>query len=96
MAPNQQYRIKGRLELWMLVVSIIAVVSAPAAAFLTFKVTVESELKQSVSAIGDHELRIRALEDERTELARVLSRLDQSATDLVKKVDRIEAKLDTK
>jgi predicted RND superfamily exporter protein len=94
MAPAQHERIKGRLELWMLVVSIIAVVSAPAAAFLTFKVTVESELKQSMLSVDDHEQRIRQLESERTELVRVLSRLDQTTIDLVKKVDRIEAKID--
>lgn len=95
MAPTQQEKVKTRLELWMLVLSLIGFLSAPAAAFLTFKVTVESEMRQSTVTLSDHEMRIRAIEEERSELARVLARLDQTASDLVKKVDRIESKLDS-
>lgn len=95
MAPTQSEKVKSRLELWMLVVSLIAFLTAPAAAFLTFKVTVESEVRQSAAMLGDHESRLRALEEERSELARLLARLDQTASDLVKKVDRIESKIDS-
>lgn len=94
MAPTQSEKVKNKLEFWMLAVSLVAFLSAPAAAFLTFKVTVESEVRQSAASLADHESRLRALEEERSDLARVLARLDQTASDLVKKVDRIESKID--